>query len=378
VAPAPTLPDIDELCALGRAEGLDAVGVCTAAPFDETRNALEERRAAGLSAGMAFTFRQPDRSTDPTRALRRASSLVVGALAYRRAEPTRPDAGAPIARVAAYAWEDHYAALRAGLHAIGRELHAHGWRTRICVDDNALVDRPAALRAGLGWAGKSGNVLLPGRGSWFVLGAVVTDAPLVDEDPPVVADGCGSCRRCLDGCPTRAIVAPGVVDARRCLSWLLQAPGVFPREYRVALGDRLYGCDECQEVCPPNRRDDRGGHVAAAPGAQARVDLLELLASTDDEILARHGRWYIWKRDPRWVRRNALVVLGNIGAGDDPAVAAALARALADPDPMLRAHAVWAADRLGRQDLLGPVASDPDEHVRAELAACHVAGPQRR
>ena len=122
-------------------------------------------------------------------------------------------------------------------------------------DDNALVDREAAYRAGLGWYGKNANLLLPGEGSWFVLGSVVTDAPAAPPSRPRrCADGCGTCTRCLDGCPTGAIVAPGVVDARRCLAWLLQVEGAFPREHRVALGDRLYGCDDCQEVCPPNRR----------------------------------------------------------------------------------------------------------------------------
>jgi epoxyqueuosine reductase len=239
----------------------------------------------------------------------------------------------------------------------------------VLADDNALVDRAAAVRAGLGWWGKSSNVLLPGRGSWFVLGAVVTDAPLVDDDPSPVADGCGTCRRCLDGCPTGAIVAPGVVDARRCLSWLLQAPGIFPREHRVALGDRIYGCDDCQEVCPPNRREHRLGAAPPASDAQAWVPLLDLLACSDDELLDRYGRWYIWQRDARWVRRNALVVLGNIADGRDTDVAVALRAALVHEDPILRAHAVWAAARLGRGDLLSLVHHDDDPHVRAELAA---------
>jgi epoxyqueuosine reductase len=192
-----------------------------------------------------------------------------------------------------------------------------------------------------------------------------------------VPDGCGTCRRCLDGCPTGAIVGPGVVDARRCLAWLLQAPGPFPPEHRVALGDRLYGCDECQEVCPPTRRADRVAGVDAdrgrAPGAAVdpgavRVDLLELLASTDEELLARHGRWYIAQRDPRHLRRNALVVLGNVGDGTDADVVAALTRALASPDPLLRSHAAWAARRLGRDDLLAALHDDADPLVRAELA----------
>jgi epoxyqueuosine reductase len=365
----PTLSAPEELVALGLASGLDAVGICTAAPFTETRVELERRKGAGLHAGMGFTYLHPERSTEPERSLRRAASLVVGALAYRRAEPHPPAGDRPTAKVAAYAWEDHYRRLKDALEPISQRIRADGWRTRIVADDNAVVDRAAAARAGLGWFGKSSNLLLPGHGSWFVLGTIITDAPLVERDPPSVADGCGACRRCLDGCPTGAIVAPGVVDARRCLSWLLQAPGVFPREHRTALGNRIYGCDDCQEVCPPNRREERAGVADAPASAVAWVPVLELLAASDAEILARHDRWYIWQREPRWVRRNALLVLGNVGDGTDPEVAAALERALRDDDPMLRAHAVWAAVRLDRRDLLAAVADDADPLVRDELAA---------
>src|SRR5206468_10088510 len=135
----------------------------------------------------------------------------------------------PCGRVAAYAAQDAYGPLRAGLGAIAARLHEVGWQARVLVDDNALVDREAAYRAGLGWYGKNANVLLPGAGSWFVLGSVVTDAPLPAADHEV-PDGCGSCTRCIDACPTGAIVAPGVVDARRCLAWLVPARGPFPGE----------------------------------------------------------------------------------------------------------------------------------------------------
>jgi epoxyqueuosine reductase len=344
---------------------------------------------------MAFTYRRPERSTDPGRALPGARSIVVGARSYRRAAVVPPSGrrgwpqatpgsscwARPQGRVARYAWEDHYGPLRSALTLVARELEGMGWRCRVVADDNALVDREAAYRAGIGWYGKNANLLLPGRGSWFVLGSVITDAPLAASDGPT-ADGCGSCTRCIEGCPTDAIVAPGVVDARRCLAWLLQAEGPFPHEYRAALGDRLYGCDDCQEVCPPNHRTDRIDPAAeAAPGAQPVVDLLEMLAASDDELMAHHGRWYVPRRQARYLRRNALVVLGNVADPQNPAVAAALCRALADGDPLVRGHAVWAARRLGRPDLLDAVpglASDPDRLVRAELEApvdARVPGP---
>jgi epoxyqueuosine reductase len=375
------VPDVTDLVALGREQGLDAVGVAPAAPFATTRRHLERRKAAGLHGGMAFTYRRPERSSDAGAALPGARALVVGARSYRRSSGSVVDVDVrspgspapPAGRVARYAWEDYYGPLRQGLGVIAARLRADGWRARVVADDNALVDREAAYRAGLGWYGKNANLLLPGEGSWFVLGTVITDAPLAPSAERV-EDGCGTCTRCLDGCPTGAIVGPGVVDARRCLAWLLQVEGAFPREHRVALGDRLYGCDDCQEVCPPNRRADRTvAATPAGPSAQVTVDLVDLLAAADDELLARHGRWYIPRREARYLRRNALVVLGNVADGRDPRVEGALRRALASPDGLVRAHAVWAARRLGRDDLLaGPeydLDNDPDLFVRAELAA---------
>jgi epoxyqueuosine reductase len=385
VHPPRRVPSVADLVAAGRAHGLDAVGVAPAGPFATARRHLERRRTAGMHAGMAFTYRRPDRSSDPGRALPGARAIVVGARSYRReaAPPSAADGRSsrtpgsmrptvPWGRVARYAWEDHYAPLRSALAVVARELEAAGWRCRVVADDNALVDREAAFRAGIGWYGKNANLLLPGRGSWFVLGSVVTDAPLATRGRPL-ADGCGACTRCIDGCPTGAIVAPGVVDARRCLAWLLQMEGPFPRDHRVALGDRLYGCDDCQEVCPPNNRVDRIEPASeAAPGAQPVVDLLDLLAASDDDLMARYGRWYVPRREARYLRRNALVVLGNVADPRDPAVVATLCRLLVDADPLVRAHAVWAARRLGRSDVLSEVADvadDPDPLVRAELEA---------
>jgi epoxyqueuosine reductase len=218
----------------------------------------------------------------------------------------------------------------------------------VLADDNALVDREAAYRAGLGWYGKNANLLLPGQGSWFVLGSVLTDAPILSDASPV-PDGCGSCVRCIDACPTGAIVAPGVVDARRCLAWLVQDRGSFPLEHRAALGGRLYGCDDCQEVCPPNRSADRRDAPPDVPGEEAWVSLLGLLAASDEDLLARHGRWYIPRREPRWLRRNALVALGNVARAGDTEVDDALRGILDGDDELLAEHAGWARTRIAER-----------------------------
>ena len=366
-----TAADAEELCEIGRRAGLDQVGIASAGPFTDVRRALVDRAAAGYASSMQFTYRNPERSTDPARTLPGVAALVVGARSYAHAVPDAPPDVPVAARVARYAAADHYRALRSGLAAMADHLEAGGWAARVVLDDNALVDRAAAHRAGLGWFGKNANLLVGGLGSWVVLGSVLTDAPLPTDDEPA-ADGCGSCRRCLDGCPTGAIVAPGVIDARRCLAWLVQAEGVFPVQHRVPLGDRLYGCDECQEVCPPSNRDVTGARrdadpTAAPAGPGDWVDVLDLLAADDDALLDRFGRWYIPRREPRYLRRNALVVLGNVAPPDHPGVAAAVRAALADDDPIVRAHAVWAARRLGLDHLLSAFTGESDPIVRAEL-----------
>lgn len=352
------LPSLDELVELADEHGITHLGVAPADVLDRARTALHERKAAGLHADMGFTYRNPDRSTDPRRAVPGAQSIVVAARPYLAEDEPEPPDGVH-ARVARYAWVDHYAPLRAGLGEIVRRIKRADHRAVAFADDNSLVDREVAYLGGIGWFGKNANLLVPGAGSFFVLGSVVTTAEYEPSQP--VADGCGPCRRCLDACPTGAIVAPGVVDANTCLAWLVQRPGTFPVELRSALGDRLYGCDDCQEVCPPTVRysgehrvalsravDASDGEPVDAPvDVQAYVDVLDLLDATDAELLRRHGRWYLADRDPTWLRRNALIVLGNRGDPADPRTRSTLDHYRAHTDPYLREHATWAARQLG-------------------------------
>ena len=360
----------DQLLTLGRNSGLHQVGVASAEVLHRARQALNERKSQGLHNQMQFTYRNPNRSTDPTAALPSAKSVIVGALSYSTQMPEQPEKLS--ARVARYVWSDYYAQLRESLRQIAKQLESDSFRAVVLADDNAIVDREVAYQAGLGWFGKNSNLLIAGAGSYFVLGCVVTNAPLVVADKPV-EDGCGSCRRCLDNCPTQAIIAPGVIDANKCLAWLLQKPGVFDRDFRVALGDRLYGCDDCQEVCPPTVRfEKRTSVIADEPvkhddRANAWVSVQKILLADDESLLKEFGAWYIANRDPKWLRRNALVILGNIGDANDKLVVELLQKYCSHSDAILRSHAVWAAARLGLNHLL-PVSED-DEIVLAELRA---------
>lgn len=351
----------------GRAAGLARVGIAPATAMRRARQSIEQRKDSGLSDTMQFTFRNPARSTNPAASVVGARSLVVGAYSYASNEVGSDLTGKAdqmSARVARYAWADYYSQLRTSLTVIADELTSDGWHALVLADDNALVDREAAYLAGLGWFGKNSNLLLEGSGSFFVLGSVVTDAPLAVNEK-MVEDSCGACRRCLDACPTGAIIEPGVIDARKCLAWLIQKPGVFDWDFRIALGDRIYGCDDCQEVCPPTVRA-KTLISSNAPVVTSHLSVMFLLNSSDEELMAAVGRWYIAKRNPVWVRRNALIVLGNVGVREDPSVREVLTRYLAHDEPVLRAHAVWAAARLDLRELI-PF-EDKSPEVVAELS----------
>ena len=368
VRPTLSPPSVDaaylqHLVEIAAQHDISHVGVCDAEILQRARTELIRRKDAGLHDGLQFTYKNPQRSTDPRRAVEGAQSVLVGARSYYAEQPAAPP-GAQ-ARVARYAWTDHYAPLRVGLRAVAQQLRGDGWRAVAFADDNSIVDREVAYRAGIGWFGKNANILLPGAGSWFVLGCVITTAPLPTAAAPK-PDGCGSCRRCLDACPTGAIIAPGVIDAGRCLAWIIQKPGVMDRRWRAAVGDRIYGCDDCQAVCPPTVRFATN-HQTPESSLEPWVSLIELLDATDAEVLERWGRWYVADRDPRWVRRNALVALGNVGRAADAGVRRCLAEYLVHDDPVLRVHAVWAARRIGLDALLPT--SDTDPKVVEELAA---------
>ena len=358
------LPGGDEywqkLRAIGEDAGLHKVGVCDVEPLLRARHEIQERVAQGLTNGMQFTFRNPERSTTPALTVQDARSIIVGVRSYYVPDDTElPHLGARIAR---YAWVDHQHELKESLRAVMRQLRDDGHRAVVFADDNSIVDREVAYKAGIGWFGKNANILLPGAGSYFVVGCVVTTAELPFGTP--VEDACGTCTRCIPACPTNAIVRPGVIDAGRCLSWLLQKPGVFHSDYREALGDRIYGCDDCQSSCPHTIKWSVPVSLRTTP--RRSVDALFLLNASDDEVIAACDGWYVHDRNPLWVRRNALIILGNIAGPSDVDAHAAIARYIISPEPILRAHAVWAAARLGLTHLIPE--TDSDEMVRTELA----------
>src|SRR5688572_20262303 len=285
---------------------------------------------------MRFTMAQPEVSCHPETLLPGARTVVSAALSYYAPGP-EPEPGE--GRLPRYTWSDHYALLREKLDALGRQI---GGTYRIFVDANQHVDREGAARAGVGFYGKNTLLITRGYGSWVVLGTLVTDVE-IEASAPLELD-CGSCRLCIDACPTHALEEAGVLDSTRCLSYWTQAPEPIPEEHREALGSQVYGCDICQDVCPWNRGvEKRRAGVEPSPEAEPVVSLREWLSAPDDELRTRYDRLYFPRNDARYLRRNALVAAGN---SRDPSLLDAVAPFADGEDPLLRDHAQWAADRL--------------------------------
>ncbi|HEX4525987.1 MAG TPA: tRNA epoxyqueuosine(34) reductase QueG [Gaiellaceae bacterium] len=299
----------DDIHRLGAELGLDAVGVTRAEAYVETERHIAERRARGLFAEMKFTMAQPERSCHPEALLPDARSVVSAALCYWQPEqPLEPGEG----RLARYTWADEYAKLRELLTALGRAI---GGNFRVLVDANQHVDREAAARSGVGFYGKNTMLITRKHGSWVVLGTLVSDREL-EPTPPLDTD-CGDCRICIDACPTGALDEPGTLDATKCLSYWTQAPSAIPDEYRSALGAQVYGCDICQDVCPWNRGVEKR-RADWEPSDAGHVDLVTWLES--DTLVRDYDRLYVPRNDAQFLRRNALVALGNVGGPEHSAV----------------------------------------------------------
>jgi epoxyqueuosine reductase len=315
--------------------GIEVVGAAPAAAYEETERHIRERKARGYFADMRFTKARPDVSCHPEALLPGAKTVISAALCYYTPGP-EPAAGE--GRLPRYAWRDHYAELREKLDALGRRL---GGGYRVLVDANQHVDREGAVRAGVGFYGKNTMLITRTHGSWVVLGTLVTDAE-IDASPPLELD-CGSCSLCIDACPTDALDEPGVLDATRCLSYWTQAAAPVPEAYREKLGAQVYGCDICQDVCPWNRGVEKRRQDEDLGDATPNVSLVEWLERDGDELVAELDRLYVPRNEPRWLRRNALVALGNVGTTAEAPVARRYAEG---DDEMLAETAEWALARI--------------------------------
>jgi len=352
-AETPLVPDATELSRLAKAHayaiGFDLVGIAALGPA-ETAPEFDAWLRDGRAGAMHYLERGAEKRRDTRLPLPGTTHAIVVALDYGGREPSGP--------VARYARGDDYHDV---MDAMLRELHrrvAHDAGREVLgkpyVDTGPLLERDLARRAGLGWFGKNTNLINPDRGSFFFLGALVLDLELA-TDAPFEADRCGTCTRCLEACPTQAITAPRELDARRCISYLtIELREEIPIELREGVGDRIYGCDVCQTCCPWNVRFSQELKAPTfAPrevlaGKDARQLARELLEMSQEQFSAAFKGSPMKRAKLRGLKRNAAVVLGNVGTPDDVDV---LARALDEEEPLVRDHAAWAISRLTTGDV---------------------------
>lgn len=361
--------------------GFNRVGVLRAAPARRL-DAYMRWIAEGKHGEMGYLARPDrlDRRRDPNIILPGVRSMVVVGLDYYTPPPPRTITSDPSrGRISNYAWGvDYHEIMTPRLEELAgwlrRESGEENASSRVYVDTGAILERDHGETAGFGFTGKNTLLIDPRRGSWFFLGTLLTALPLAydpepEEQPPV--PGCGSCTRCLNACPTAAFSQPYVLDARRCISYLtIELKGWIPRELRPLMGNWVYGCDVCQEVCPFNRFARPTGEPAFYPVAPdvAAPPLLDILGLDDETFGRRFDRSPIKRIKRVRLVRNACVAAGNWGS---PAAVPALLPLLADANPLVRGHAAWALHRIGGSDavagLRSALVNESDDDVRREL-----------
>ena len=325
--------------------GFDACRIARAKPAAHAHE-FQTWLAAGHHGNMAWLARSPERRSDPRQVLPACQSVICIALNYFPGPESNKQSATPAPgyRLARYAWNDDYHDLiERRLRAFDTRLQQLGGVQKIYVDTGPVLERDFANDAGLGWNGKSTMQVHPRLGTWFFLAEILTTLEL-QPDPPL-ADHCGKCTRCLTACPTRAIIAPHLLDARRCIAYLtIEHQGPIPVEFRPAIGDRIYGCDTCLEACPWNRfaQMTRDLTFHANP-AVARYRLVDFLTLDDLAFRSLFATSPIKRlKRPRFLR-NVCIALGNTGIPTDLPV---LTAAAAAPEPLIAEHAQWAVSQL--------------------------------
>ena len=368
----------DVLRACARELGLGLVGVTTAAVFRRGERVALDRTRRGLMGDLPwYTEERVRRGTRPRTLLPGARSVVSVAMDYLP-EPLSEDGESPLpnrhGRVARYAWgRDYHNVLKKRLRQLMKRLSERlerPVRYKVYVDDGPMLDREVAWRAGVGFFGKNTNVLTS-IGSWVFLGQVITDLDLPPDRP--LSKSCGSCIACMPACPTGAIVAPYVIDSNRCIAYLtIEHRGPIRRDLRALMGDRVFGCDICQEVCPVNvtRGTPTEEPAYRAPQGFSTLDLEEVLALDEEGFRQRFQGSPIRRATRVGLQRNACVVLGNLG---DPSAVPALERALHDGETLVRGHAAWALGRLPGEEVSRALREaerrETEPSVREEIAA---------
>jgi epoxyqueuosine reductase len=353
--------------------GFDLVRVTSAQDFAQDRAVALERTGVGLMDGLPwYSEKRVNRGTRPHELLPGARSIICLGLNYYQPDSSSQDTFGPAGKVARYArGRDYHKVMKQRMWdyvaGLGQRIDAN-ITARWYVDDGPMLDRAAANRAGLGWFGKNTNILTSSLGSWVFLGQIITDLA-IDPDPPL-RKTCGNCIQCIDACPTGAIVAPYVIDNRRCISYLtIENRGPIPRELRPQMLDWVFGCDICQEVCPVNRKAVPTAEPDFQKKELGRLDLIELLDLSEEEFQQRFQGTPIMRAKRAGLKRNACVALGN---RKDATAVPALRRALLAEEALVRSHAAWALGQIGgdqsRIALEQATSQEKDPEVLTEIA----------
>lgn len=384
--------------------GFTSVHITGAEGFPEAEQVLKERIAQGLMDGLPwFNAERTEVSCHPDALLPEAKSIIALTMCYLSEQPEESLADGPRGRISRYAWgDDYHELIKPKLRQFATWLREYtrmempDLETRLFVDTGRMVDRAVAQRAGLGWYGKNTNILTHGWGSWVFLAEIVTNLPLPAEDfGRPLQTHCGSCEICLHACPTGALPAPYVLDNRRCISYLtIELRESIPLELRPLMGNLIFGCDICQQVCPVNHAAERRLGLRAPQSTGARPlafyprqefrprpatgtspALIPLLKLTEEEFRERFRGSPIKRTKRRGLLRNVCVALGNSG---DLRAVPALIEALRHEEALVRGHAAWALGQLGsepaRQALLAALEGEADEEVQREVRCALATG----
>ncbi|PZT52948.1 tRNA epoxyqueuosine(34) reductase QueG [Paenibacillus silvae] len=341
-----------EIKAAGPELGIDDIGFASADPFVSLKSLLEQSRDKGYASG----FEEPDieKRVHPALQGGEPASLIAIAVAYpsKMINPPKSEPGAYRGIFARSAWgQDYHQVLRTAMDKLVNFIRERVPEAMIesMVDTGALVDRAVSQRAGIGFSAKNCSIISPKFGSWIFLGELVTNIPFPPDTP--VTEDCGECTKCIDACPTGALVGPGQLNAQRCISFLTQTKGFLDEEFMLKIGNRLYGCDTCQIVCPKNRGKNWDHHPEFHPDPEVvKPLLLPLLDIGNREFKERFGQSSASWRGKKPIQRNAVIALGNF---KDKSAVPKLTQVLKrDPRPELRGTAAWALSRIGGEDAM--------------------------
>ncbi|WP_256710936.1 tRNA epoxyqueuosine(34) reductase QueG [Paenibacillus sp. FSL A5-0031] len=362
----------EEMIAAAPSLGIDKIGIASADPFTSLKQILLRHRELGRESG----FEEPDieKRTNPALLFENPQSIIAIAIAYpsKLKDPPKSEPGARRGIMSRSAWgEDYHKVLRDRLAKLEAWLRERmpDLRVESMVDTGALSDRAVAERAGIGWSAKNCAIISPELGSWIYLGEMITNVPFEPDEP--ITESCGSCTKCIDACPTDALVGPGQLNSSRCISFVTQTKGMISDEFMRKIGNRLYGCDTCQTVCPINR----GKNWTHQPELQPDMELVKpllvpLLTIGNKEFQARYGRTSSAWRGKKPIQRNAVIALGNF---KEASAVPDLIRVLEqDPRPVLRGTAAWSLARIGGEQaksaLLGASVKETDEEALQAIA----------